>query len=476
MSDEIKLVAKMVAWSEGRAVPCATRRSIAVREDAWALSTIALAGHDHTVQAVALGPIGGEPWVRVLVEPRPWAALREMLTWIAGHLVRWFADCARREVHPQLWVPSEGVAAHLDLLADLHRFSTDDTLRALGRCLAPLTERRPVEGQQSLVVAPNALTQHWTTGQSPEDDRHLGKLLAWIDRAHGVSLADALAAAEQLPAGNKTDPELDREVIHPALEAISEARRKGASGPLPDEEHVREAVEPLVRATWAETVRAAQVLEREVVPMPSLDEMEAREREVFAFWCDGNEKAMPMPLRDGAKAAAFRLVTREDALEQLSAARVHEDPVARARAMSEGRVLEGTVRAPAVVKEGRTTRITFALETTQSLLRVRPGDALCWLDDPRMEVTVLSVTRSGPCATLRVRMTAGMRALPPPREGELRTWGPKPPSWRWLHLQRKQMKARLAVMPWTHVDGTPPAMPSGRPRPMDLLAAVEGLR
>lgn len=476
MSDEIELVAKLIACSEGRAVPCATRRSAAVRGDAWALSTIALAGHDHTVQAVALGPIGGEPSVRVLVEPRPWAALREMLTWIARQVVPWFEDCARREVYPQLWVPSEGVAGHLELLADLHRFSTDDTLRALGRCLAHLSERRPVEGQQSLAVATEALARHWTTGQPPEDDGHLGKLLAWIDRAEGVSLGDALAAAEALPAGNKTDPELDRAVIHPALEAISEARRKGTSGPLPEERYVREAVEPLVRATWAETARASRVLARGILPMPSLNEMESREREVFAHWCDGNEKAIPMPLRDGAKGAAFRLVTREDAIEQLDAARVHEDAVARARAMSEGRVVEGTVSDLVVAKEGRATRITFVVETTQSLLRVRPGDTLCWLDDPRMEVAVLSVTRVGERTTLRARMTAGMRALPPPREGELRAWGPKPPSWRWLHMQRKQMKARLAVMPWTHIDGTPAATPAGRPRPKDLLAAVEGLR
>ena len=70
MSDEIELVTKMIAWSEGRAVPCATRRSVAVREDAWVLSTIALAGHDHTVQAVALGPVGGVPFVRGLVQVR----------------------------------------------------------------------------------------------------------------------------------------------------------------------------------------------------------------------------------------------------------------------------------------------------------------------------------------------------------------------------------------------------------------------
>jgi GNAT superfamily N-acetyltransferase len=39
--------------------------------------------------------------------------------------------------------------------------------------------------------------------------------------------SDALATAECLPAGNKSDPAIDREVIHPALETISEARRKG---------------------------------------------------------------------------------------------------------------------------------------------------------------------------------------------------------------------------------------------------------
>lgn len=476
MSDEIELVAKMIAWSEGRAVPNATQRSVAVRDDAWALSTIALAGHDHTVHAVALGPLGAEPDVRVLVEPRPWASLREMLHWIAARLVPWFDDCTQREVFPQLWVPSEGVAEHLELLADLHRFSSDDTLRALGRCLAHLTERRPVEGQQSLVVATDALARHWVTGQSPEDDRHLGKQLAWIDPSEGVTLADALAAAEGTLAGNKTDPELDREVIHPALESLAEARHKGSSGDPRQERAVRDALDPLVRATWSETARAARVLAGGVPPMPSLGEMVLREREVFAHWCAGNEKAIPMPLRDGPKAAAFRLVTREDAIEQLDAARVHEDAVAQARATAEGRVVEGTVRDLVVAKDGRATRVEFALTTTQALLRVRPGDSLCWLDDPRMEVAVSSVVRAGGHTTLRVRMTAGMRALPAPREGEMRLWGPKPPSWRWLLLQRKQMKARLAVMPWTHCDGTPVATPASTPRPKDLLAAVEGLR
>ncbi len=476
MSDELDLVARMLAFEAGHALPGATRRAVDVRNDARVVATLSLAGHDHSVHAIAFGHPLGEPEVYVTPDPRRWSDQLPLLGWWSDRMTRWFEACEAEDSFPQVWVADRPTTEHLDLLADVHRFAGDARVRSLGRALAHLSERAPVEGQQSVIVASEALAKHWITGQSPDEDGHLGRLLAWIDRPGDVTLADALTDAEATTIGTKTAPEFDRTELAPRLERLIRLRDAGHAWDSVARE-LEALLGPFVRERWMRTVRAVRLLERSYDPMSAVAELTAREREVFAYWCRARDEDRPLPLRDSAKASAFRLVTREDAIEQSESARVHEDAMARARAMTEGRVIEATVREVSHTKDGRKNVYTLTLESSQRVLRVRPRDEFAWLGDARLRIVVERVERRGTITRLRVRVSAGMMAVGVPAQGATMSWGPPAPDWSFLARQRKTMKARLAVPPWTHAPGTAPAThPAARPCPVDPLAALEALR
>lgn len=477
MADDLDLMGRVLAHEAQRAIPTAEKRAVAVRPDARVLSTLALSGHDHTLMAVAFGRPGQRPMVKVIPDPRRWPAQQPLFVWLSTELDRWFQACEREGSFPQLWVPSAPVAGHLDLLADLHRFSSDLAVRSMGRSLALFSERLPVEGQQTLMVATDVLREHWITGQSPDDEHHLGALLTWISPPPSVPLWEAVARAEATPMGNKTTPEQDRATIEPLLEKLSSAWKTDPAAVARLSAELERELTPVVLTTWEATVAAMNVLSQTFAPLPSLPQLEARDREHFAGWCRWRDGDRPLPLRDSPKAAAFKLAAREDAIEQAEAASVHGDLGARLRAQSEGRVIEGIVRDLSVRRAGHSTIGTFALVTNQPMLRLRQRDAVAWLGDPRLVAVVESVRREGTSSLVALRVTKGMRSVGFPKDGQRMTWGPPEAEWGRIVQQRSQMKARLAVTPWTHEGGTTPASnPCHRGRPADPLAAVEALR
>lgn len=54
-------------------------------------------------------------------------------------------------------------------------------------------------------------------------------------------------------------------------------------------------------------------------------------------------------------------------------------------------------------------------------------------------------------------------------------FGPKAPNWAGVGNELGQMSVRLANQPWTHSEALPAPAPVNRPRPANLLAAVEQL-
>jgi|SRR6516165_6890928 hypothetical protein len=78
----------------------------------------------------------------------------------------------------------------------------------------------------------------WATGQQPAEEEHLGALLTWIDPPAGAPIQEAIAAAERLPMGVKTDPEFDRTVLDGIVEEYDRATRgqssaTGSQPPVP---------------------------------------------------------------------------------------------------------------------------------------------------------------------------------------------------------------------------------------------------
>jgi hypothetical protein len=223
-----------------------------------------------------------------------------------------------RGCFPQLWVSSGAVAGHLDTLADRLRYNRQNTrVRRFGELLSYATGRYPIAGQQALLTATAALRLHWASGQQPAEDEHLGALLAWVDPPVGIPIQEAVAAAERVPMGVKTDPEFDRTVLDPLVETYDRtARGPGASRRSAADAAMRiqQALEPVALRIYDATQRAVQLLIASGLPeLPGLAELEALEAAEFESFMQARDDGRPITLRDRPRAAAFGLSTRESA-------------------------------------------------------------------------------------------------------------------------------------------------------------------
>ena len=146
--------------------------------------------------------------------------------------------------------------------------------------------------------------------------------------------------------GTRTDPAFDHDILEPLVAAHNAARRRGdpPTALARREQAIKEALEPEVRRVYGATQRAIALLrEMGLPPLPDLEAMEEREAAAFASFMASRDAGYPLPLRDKARPAVFKLTEREDARENTGAAVTLGDRVARARGRLSGRVLRGTV-------------------------------------------------------------------------------------------------------------------------------------
>jgi hypothetical protein len=490
VTDELELVARLRALAAGRAQRIASHRQVAVRPDALILACLAMAGEDATIHAVACGPVGAPPEVWCVPDPRFRDDQYRLFAELGARIERYYQACRDDGAYPQLWVASSAGVAHLDVLADRLRFNRlDIRVRRFGELLTYAAERAPVEGQQALLTATGALSRHWATGQQPGEDEHLGALLTWIVPPAGDGqgsrrdILEAVAAAERVPMGVKTDPAFDRQTLEPLVTAYNAARRRGDPPAALSRraQAIREALEPEVRRVYDATQRAVALLqELGLPPLPDLAAMEDREAAAFASFMASRDAGYGLPLRDKPRPAVFKLTEREDARENAGAAVILGDRVARGRARLSGRVLRGTVADVREVRSGpRRIEHRLVLVSDQRVLHVRRRDDLCWVDDSRLRFTVLDVRRTGRTTRLTLAVAAGMRSVGVPQLGATLELAPDAPEWWRLFRTRKHLSERLRVTPWTHADGPvpPPAVAPAAPAlPADPLALVEALR
>jgi hypothetical protein len=244
--------------------------------------------------------------------------------------------------------------------------------------------------------------------------------------------------------------------------------------------NVQAALEPMVVRIYAATQRAIAVLQAAgLPPLPDLPALETREAAEFESFMLGRDRGWPLALRDGPKAAAFGLATREDALQTVGAAVLLGDRVARAAGRLAGRVVVGTVESPASVRSAPYRVVQrFELVSRQPVLHVRVRDELCRADDGRLRVLVERVRRRGAETRLSLRLVAGQRAVGLPAAGTELEFVAGRPNWEAIWRVRGHLKTALAARPWTH---TPGALPAPTPvatttPPADPLALVEALR
>ncbi len=271
-------------------------------------------------------------------------------------------------------MPAGPNADHLDVLADRLRFQQANArARRLGELLTYWAERKRVAGQQALVIATELLRHHYSTGQQPGEDAHLGALRVRIAPPPSVPLLDAVEAAEREPMGCTSDPAFDRDELQPRVSVYNRAHQAGAAPtaltPLSD--NVRAALERVVLRIYDATQWAlAHVEGLGLAPLASAATLARQEASSFERFMDGRAAGRPLPLRDKPPQAVYRIVQRETAVENHELTLLIDEPFARAQARLDGTLLAGTLTS---MRSARVTpyRTEYRLDliSSQTVLR-----------------------------------------------------------------------------------------------------------
>ncbi|MER9630979.1 hypothetical protein [Mesorhizobium sp. M0296] len=346
MSDLVNLVGRLRAFDAGRAVRAASHLQMVIQSHALIIAPLAMAGEDTTIHALAVGPVGGPPQIRVVPDPRVREEQYGLIAWLGVIIEAYFQRCRLAGEFPQIWVSSGAAAGHLDILADRLRFTRDNPpIKRVGELLTYATERSPVAGQQALMTATGALSAHYCTGQQEGEDEHLGAFLVWLDPpAHG-DIRRAVEQAEREVMGVKTDPVFDRERLQPLVSAYGRARREGAS--VTEQQRRARAIEneliPIVERIYQAVQRALTFLQGQFPAAGVLDDLARREADEFESFMRGRDEDVALPYRDRPKAAAFKISERERAAQNVEQGALYGDALAQARGRLAGKIVSGRV-------------------------------------------------------------------------------------------------------------------------------------
>jgi len=484
---DLDVIGALRALQRRRAQPMATCLHVTVQPHALVVCPLALAGAHGSVHVVAYGPIGQvEPHVLVAPDPRHPTDREALLTRFGADLATYMDHCRAGGDYPQLWVAGMPTARHLGLVAErlrIHDATTPPGL--LARHLAHFAARFPVAGQQALHVASRVIADHWATAEPGGPGAHLGALLLWFDAptaiaGDGTLFEDALAEARNWPMGVRTDPVRDA-ALHRAVVAYNRARR---SADRPSQGGRVELDAP-ARAVWDILVPAARhaydrvqravalIAGAGLAPLRGLDELDAAEVDMFAYAMDALS-AGRWSGRSSTRSMARSYLMRQAAQENVDAALVLGDRVARARAclagtvvagtVVAGTVVAGTVVAGTVVAERIVERRDGALvvRTAQSILRVRSGDQMYWADDTRLRLRIEDIrpedAADGATTLVILAITRGQRSVARPSPGAAVELVPAIPDWGRALRETARLSARPDAPPWAPARDRPPGV------------------
>lgn len=503
MSELLDLVAKTLSFEKKQAILVASHLKAALQPDALLLCPVVMAGEETALHAIALGCRGQTPEVLSVPDPRDREESTPFLMQVGERIESYFASCRSRGTFPQLVVSSVAEVRCLDALSERCRAQyLPEAVQRLGALLAYPTERYESAGQQTLLTATGLLSAHYAFGQ--QESEHLGALLHWLVPPTGGDFFQALREIEEVPMGIRTPLALDRE-LEPLLHEYKDLKRSYASpialSLLRRKVHL--LLFPVVELRYRAIEKALSLLEAQHLPyLPPLQSLSQREAEEFASFMLSRDKGFHLPKKDSAKAATFKLSTREEDQESYEAALLYHDPLAQARARLAGIIIDGIVEEPIQDSTSKPTSYRFVLLSQQTTLHLRKRDELCLLSDPRLSVVVTNVQKAAGVTRIHLQITKGMRAVGLPAPGQELSFGPTPPNFGRIFDLRKQLKNRLSNPSWTHQEEasrprTPPEACSGSDRtlkraceeasipasgpntgtlPEDPLAALEALQ
>jgi hypothetical protein len=433
--------AKALAVAAERAVPIATRRHIFLSDRPLVFMPLALAGEANAPLAAMIGTDPDQPTVLVVPQPRNRDLRFAFAASLADVVLDYVRSCTGRseiigndvvfQDAPQMLVPNAPGIAFVKLLGRSTRFrratgpySVPLSVPQLGRWLTYLGERSEHPGSSAMLAITEALAMHWASGQSAVEDANLAALLGWIAPPEGVTGPQAALAAEDPlvwpPAGPRTDPAFDNEVLAPAIRAYagSEPGSRTHTRALNTlERELRGQMEPTWRLMW----RAIDVLRA----VPAASTVEARwvtDRKDFSRYhtyltIDGR----PQARRDGAVAAARRLQSLEREQTTYDAARALDDPLIMASYRVTGEAFEGTVveveRDRRIVSDkGRRVTRPRIIVRTGDPVHIPPGTSLQSPTRMKQNATIMAIERcpDGVLVTLELVGGMGRAAIPQP--------------------------------------------------------------
>lgn len=383
---------------------------------------------------IAFGHPGSTPTILTVPEARNRDLVAEMAAKFAATLLPHLRTpgfsatpptCAG-DLRPlrQVWLPNP---THLDMLHHLafaYTFtkwgeSRQQRLNALGRACGWLFRESQRPGQQTVIVATDALREAYTFPAEDVRQGHLGFLLAWL---HGSGDRDsrlgAALEAERSTIATSLDPALERDLLGRSVEAWGVANREGNQASMQRAERaIHRTLAPELERRWCLAEQALQHLRQdkrrtnagvaELVKW-SLDEQwhQHTRMELRASSKEDGPAFTPSVETDrNAAAAASRYFVHTSSAELVEGLLVHDDSELLADAIAAGDALKGRIvevrdDAPPHTGRGRApTRPKWVVrDEADRQLRLRVGSRVCVVGVPKRTGIVRSI-REAPDAT-----------------------------------------------------------------------------
>ncbi|RBQ14487.1 hypothetical protein DP939_40160 [Spongiactinospora rosea] len=479
----VSALARLEAMEAMAAVPLTEFRHRFLSDHPLVIVPLVMAGEAGAPLAAMVGSAKRSPKLLVVAQPRS-RTQRVAFAAELGGIVMSYIDHCRRERRtstsrgqevasyytdaPQVLVPNPG---GVKALADLGRacrfrattgpYRVADIVPRLGMWLTFLVESAEQAGTSMLLPVTGMLSEHWATGQSVLEDQNLASLMAWIAPPDGLSVAQAMADAENPdvcpPAGPATAPSFDRYYLEPAIKRFDTADPQAKAAA---EDELRELLADQLKPTWRLMWQAISLL-RGVPEAPRAAARFERDRVSFTAFSDYQDASgLPQRKQDTPIGAARRLSRLERALADFEVDMAFDDPYVLADRRSVGEAFAGTVVAGepgrfVTTDKGRRVPRPLITVRTQDPTRLAPGTKLISPSMPASHrALIISTVPDGDTSLVTVEVVSGMgRGLVPkpgtvPAEGQQLAYLPDP-GWRPAPVFPDNDR-----VPWTHAAAT----------------------
>jgi hypothetical protein len=409
----IRLVARLRAYHEGRALPYGARRNVLVASrDKTLLLVFVRMGGESIPWAVGYGHPGKKPTILTAPEPRNRDLLAQMLRPLGAVLLEQLQQMTAPDAEKrcsQVWLPG---GAHMEMLhyialrytfAKRGEAETIRDLNLLGRTAFALFAESEMPGTTLVCSATQALRETHTFPAENVRQEHLGFLLPWIQpELDPDGRAKIARAAEEHAVAPSLDPLVERNELEPLVERWNKVPK--------DTKHKAElevaatAIDAILRR---EIRHRFQLLEQAITLLKNdprkanaglLDlhslsverlrnDMPAIENGRIEI--DGRTLHVRSPESDQhPKVAAARLFELEACDSEAWSVLLHDDDDLQLEAILMGDAVRGEITE--VNTAGKT--ISWTIDTSnEAPLHVREGSSLCVARCPARTATIRSI-------------------------------------------------------------------------------------